>query len=356
MFKSIRIQNFRQFRDLKLEGLGQINLITGKNDTGKTSLLEALFIQATPTNPETVLSIARLRGIEQVAINGAYAWGFMFKDGQANEPIVLQSHRDDGVQEKLRIRISDDLELPIDHDADSNGVANQTVLSTSTSSVPALDYEYEVTSGSDVRRGVSRIRVTEHQRITQRAKGFTQRPFYFLAQGPASAEFDAERFSRLVEARRKEEVVSALRSLEPRLEDLEVLALRPSTVTADLGSGPLVPVGYMGRGFERLLTLILAILGSPNGIVMVDEIDDGLHYSVMPGIWKAVIAAATAFSVQVFATTHSLECIEAAVKGSEGHEGTLAFFRLDRRNGDIEVVAGEDHRLRSAVRVGAEIR
>ena len=77
---------------------------------------------------------------------------------------------------------------------------------------------------------------------------------------------------------------------------------------------------------------------------------------MLPGVWTAIIKAAVANNVQVFATTHSYECIEAAVAGSEGHEGSLAFFRLEREADDIEVVQGSDSRLRSAVAVGYEVR
>jgi hypothetical protein len=356
MFKSVRIQNFRQFKDLKLDGLAQINLITGKNNTGKTSLLEALFLQATPTDPEKVLTIAHLRGIENISTGGGYAWGFIFRDGRSDEPVVLDSRRADGIREQLKIHLSGDLETPIGSQSSSNGVRNEPVLSTTASTIAALEYAYEIESGSDVVTAVSSIRVNEDVRLTQRAKGLSQLPVYFLAHGPANAEADAARFSRLVEVRRKHEVVDVLRALDPRLVDLEVLALRPSTVTADLGSGPLVPIGYMGRGLERLLTIVLAILSTPGGTVLIDEIEEGLHYSVMPGVWKTLAKAALDYGVQIFATTHSLEAINAAVEGSAGHEGSLAFYRLDRRGDDIRVVTGEDDRLRAAVRVGAEIR
>jgi AAA15 family ATPase/GTPase len=117
-----------------------------------------------------------------------------------------------------------------------------------------------------------------------------------------------------------------------------------------------VPVSYMGQGFERLLTLMLALLSSAGGTLIVDEVEDGLHHSVMEAVWKAIIAAAHKHDVQVFATTHSLEAIEAAVEGSKDYKGSLAFYRLERRNGDIGVIMGEDSRLRSAIAVGFELR
>ena len=112
----------------------------------------------------------------------------------------------------------------------------------------------------------------------------------------------------------------------------------------------------MGHGFYRAGKLATAVTSAAGGIALIDEFDDGLHYSVLEDVWRAVIDMAIRHSVQVFATTHSWECLEAAVKGSDGHEGILSFYRLDRHKGEIEVVAGEDDRLRSAIRVGFEIR
>jgi AAA15 family ATPase/GTPase len=112
----------------------------------------------------------------------------------------------------------------------------------------------------------------------------------------------------------------------------------------------------MGEGFSKLLTILTAIVLGESRIMLIDEIESGFHYSVFPLVWKAIVEAAIKSAVQIFATTHSWECLEAAVKGSEDHEGNLAFYRLERRKDEIAVVAGEDRRLRAAVRVGVELR
>jgi energy-coupling factor transporter ATP-binding protein EcfA2 len=353
MFRSVRIQNFRQFKDLELKNLGRINLITGQNNTGKTSLLEALFLAAGPTNPESIVTLAQLRGIDRSTATGVYAWGFVFRDGAGDQTITIRSERDDVVREELTIGLTSHLEAPA---GETNGHRDSGVISTSDPAVPALEFRYIKSDGESTSTGVSQILISDRGRTTHHAKGFDQKPLYFFAPGPAHAEADAERFSRIVALRRKSEVIDAMRTVEPRLADLLVLSLGPPTVAADLGAGALVPVSFMGRGFERLLTLILGLLSATEGTLIIDEIDDGLHYSVMADVWKAIIAAAHQHDVQVFATTHSLEAIEAAVEGSKGYEGSLAFYRLERRDGNIEVIMGEDSRLRSAVSLNFELR
>ena len=356
MFKSVRIQNFRQFKDLKLDGLAQINLITGKNNTGKTSLLEALFMLATPTLPSTILTIANLRGVQGVSVDGGYAWGYIYRDGKSDAAIVLEAHRMDGVSERLDVRVARGVEAPLVNDGGKNGALASPVVSTSVSEAPAIEYEYEVSAGPASRKGVSRLRVTDRGGVPEQAEGFTIRPWYFLGHGPVGVEDDAVRFSELISQRRKNDVVDALRLVEPRLVDLDVLALRPSVVAADLGSGPLVPATYLGQGFERLLAIILAVLRSAGGTLLIDEIEDGLHYSTLVDVWKVITQTALTHDVQIFATTHSYECLEAAVKGSEGHRDKLALFRLSRRDGDVRVTAVEDEGIRAAVDFAFELR
>jgi hypothetical protein len=353
MFRTVRIQNFRQFRDLKLDNLGRINLITGQNNTGKTSLLEALFLAAGPTNPDSMVTVGQLRGIVRSDATGVYAWGFVFRDGDEDQTIKIDSSLDDGIREELRIGLTSRLEA---RTTETNGHSSGSVIFTSDPAVPALEFRYTRIDGDATSTGVSEILISEHGTTTHPAKGFDQRPLYFFAPGQADTKADAERFSRIVALRRQSEVIDALRVIEPRLADLRVLSLRPPTVAADLGAGALVPMSFMGRGFERMLTLILGLLSAAGGTLIIDEIEDGLHYSVMADVWKAIIAAAHQHDVQVFATTHSLEAIEAAVEGSKDYEGSLAFYRLERRDGDISVVAGNDSRLRSAISVGYEVR
>jgi AAA15 family ATPase/GTPase len=152
-------------------------------------------------------------------------------------------------------------------------------------------------------------------------------------------------------------LIEALLVVEPRLKRLAVLDLdnRPG-IYADLGKLPLVPVSMMGQGFGKLRTILAAILLDEAEVFLIDEVDAGFHYSTLEGVWRIIVGAAIDHSAQVFATTHSLEAITAAVEGSASHEGSLAFFRLERRDGDIAVVKGEDFRLRAAARVGTELR
>src|SRR3954453_21182378 len=135
MFKSVRIQNFRQFKDLTLDNLAQINLITGANNTGKTSLLEALFLHAS-ANAASVLTITDLRGIAGVVAEGLYAWGFIFRDGVSDRPIIVDSVGTDDGPKRLEVSVSESQDVLHEPPTPANGSASSHVISTASAPSP----------------------------------------------------------------------------------------------------------------------------------------------------------------------------------------------------------------------------
>ena len=89
-----------------------------------------------------------------------------------------------------------------------------------------------------------------------------------------------------------------------------------------LGSEKRIPIGSFGDGMWRMLALAVALARAKDNILLVDEIDTGLHYTVMADMWKLVNDAAALFNVQVFATTHSYDCVHslATICSSPGNE------------------------------------
>ncbi len=89
----------------------------------------------------------------------------------------------------------------------------------------------------------------------------------------------------------------------------------------------------MGDGMARLISIILIISTTKNGCIFIDEIENGIHYSVLPKIWSGIVAAAKKYNCQIFATTHSYECLEAAVKAlDENLQDEFRYIRLERHD------------------------
>lgn len=353
MFTSVHIQNFRQFRDLELKNLARINLITGQNNTGKTSLLEALFLLDGPVDPYRTTVLARFRGIDSISSVTPEHWDWLFHQSDTTLVIWLRGEQTDGDDIVLNITQSRGSVIPSVDNGKAVGQGRVAPSVSASEPFPSLLYDWSHRRANEVTeyRWTGQGLVLNPDRRRPGEQGF------FLPDYHRVAPADIVRVSRLEASGKASAVVDALRAVEPRLAALRVLDLGDGVrIYADLGVRPFVPVSMMGAGIARVLTLLSAIVLREAPVLLVDEIGTGLHHGALVNVWRAIIATALEYDVQVFATTHSLEAIQAAVEGSEGHEGSLAFYRLERRGDDIRVVAGEDHRLRAAVSVGAELR
>ena len=134
-----------------------------------------------------------------------------------------------------------------------------------------------------------------------------------------------------------------------------VVAGGETILFVDQGGPELTPVALVGEGMNRLCSIVLALCNVREGLLLVDEIENGLHYSVLPDVWRAIASAATDLNVQVFATTHSHECVEAAYEAGMPEE-TFLYHRLDRVEHDIECQSYSKRGLDIAIQTGNEVR
>jgi AAA15 family ATPase/GTPase len=119
----------------------------------------------------------------------------------------------------------------------------------------------------------------------------------------------------------------------------------------------MIPVTQLGQGFSRLLDIYSEIVASESKVLLIDEIENGLHYSVLPTIWKGLFNAAKEMDVQIFATTHSWECVLAAdAAAREEKEYDLNLIRLDRVDDNIKATTVDKDALNSAKELHWEMR
>lgn len=112
-------------------------------------------------------------------------------------------------------------------------------------------------------------------------------------------------------------VLKALQFLDPDIERIAAQATtgpgygptRGGFIVKRKGSEQPVPIGSMGDGMWRMLAMAIAITQCKGGVLLVDEIDTGLHYTAMSQMWSLIYNAACELDVQVFATTHSYDCV-----------------------------------------------
>ena len=172
---------------------------------------------------------------------------------------------------------------------------------------------------------------------------------------------DAERFGRLEVEGRHGSIEDVLRRVEPRIKRLTVVPRVgiPVIHAEIIGSQRLLPLPLLGDGMVKLSSLALAIGDARDGMILVDEVDNGLHHSVLESVWTGIAEFAREFNVQLFATTHSRECIRAAHDAfSSDNKYDFRLHRLERvkETDEIRSVTYDQETLDIALLKELEVR
>lgn len=117
-----------------------------------------------------------------------------------------------------------------------------------------------------------------------------------------------------------------------------------------------VPLRLLGDGATRLFALALALANCHDGILLIDEAENGIHHAIQADMWRLVLAAATATNVQVIATTHSWDCAAGFARAAVGAESQGVLFRLDQQTGHLEAVRYSERDLEIAADQRIEVR
>ncbi|HEY9701856.1 MAG TPA: AAA family ATPase [Allocoleopsis sp.] len=354
MLTKFTIKNFRCFHELTLENLSRLNLIGGMNNVGKTSLLEALFLHLGANLPDLALKINFFRGIEQFKPHpeSIFYWLFFNKNMQNSIEFITYDHNQ--IKNSLTMTINQD---EIDF-TEIDFTENIRFSSSSNSNInpQKIFLSYDKNS----QKYAANFLINADGSLRGKIPFIQVKPCIFIISTIRSTQEDYERFSNIDKLNRQAEILQALQLLEPRLKRLAVLIEGNLPVIAgDIGIGELIPIPYMGEGFSRLLSILLAIANTPDGVVLIDEIENGLHHSKIVEIWQAIDLISQKNNTQIFATTHSFECIESAHQAFfNSPDYNFSYYRLERKKEDnqIKVLSYNQNTINTSIDLKLEMR
>ena len=365
MLERMAIKNFRVFRELNVEKLGSINLFTGRNNTGKTTLLEAMFLLSGAGNPEMAINANVLRG----SVNGngvpaaAPLWKELFANLDVSKAITLAAtHRSLG---ELLLKVEPGPLQEVTSITPTNGNEGPPSATTNLPDERSLSFSFS-RQGEQVTQGS--IRLSGSGLEVSRPMVDVLFPATILVSRSGSAQEDARHLGRLRRKKRGDLLLEALRIVERNLQSIEDnSASGTPMIWGDVGLPELVPLPVMGEGMTRIARIVLAISSTPNGLVLVDEIENGLHHSVLKEFWRVVEAAARQFDVQVFATTHSFECVQAAHQALVDPEGAtgasegvrndaFCLHRLELLDDEVRCITYSADAIAGAIEHSLEVR
>ena len=352
MLKSVRIRNFRVLDDLFIDRLSRVNLITGRNNAGKTSLLEALFLLSGAGNPHLALNSNVIR-IPDIPMSGPREilretyWKPMFTKLDTDRVIEIEGVHVARGPLNLRMLLERPtvVELPLgdSKEISARDLYGERPLLLSFKAGPEPEVEGRIRyAGQSVQIDQPNIPVPFDAAI--------------LSTQVMNHPDNAERLSRLRKRKQDAQLLNALRIIEPKLQSIEVNSSSGfPMIWGDIELPELVPLAMMGEGMARLARLVLAIATVPGGLVLVDEIETGLHHAVMADVWRAVERAAQQSDTQVVATTHSYECIRAAHEALGSDDGFL-LHRLEASDAGNRCVTYRPESIDAAMRHDLEVR
>lgn len=335
MISNLTIKGFRAFSELRVDPLRRVNLFVGANHAGKTTVLEAVELLA-GSDPETLMRILRRRR-EEIPPEG---------EGPAElDPSRLFHGHELREGKSFRIGQAGTTEKWFECRFDTVPILVPFYLE-------SLADLYRPPQGAPAAERTIRALVLSGDRTqpfnlpVSRLGGLIHHQFEAnLSPGPISTVqfIGTERidhfrmgqiWDKLALTENEPILASALRLIEPKVERIAFIGEnRRETRRALIKlSDPdrRLPLGTLGEGVGRLLNLVLHLVDSKEGYLLVDEIDTGLHYSVMTEVWKLVIETARRLDIQVFATTHSADCIHALAWTQERYPDLAADVTLHR--------------------------
>jgi hypothetical protein len=352
MFRNVTIHDFRGLTGLTLENLRQVNILTGYNNVGKTSALEAIFLLSGGHNPQTASTIQILRGHGLRAGNAESSWGWLFPGRDTHKAINVSGESVDTGKLDLLIRmIEGPAELTVngDHSEPSDAVSN---------GVSAQRLKFTLRSKDD--RELTTYSVMDGDKII---------PINLDPENSASPSFlmrglsnfgrpDMDRFGAIVEDGRLAEVLDAAKELFPEITSLMPIVLdNVPYLLADVGLEKPIPVSMLGSGLQHLLRLVCTVIDARGGVVCIDDVDAGMHTTMLPKLWQLMGTLAEQHNVQIFATTHSYESLSAASDALGTDESRLKVISIRRdKKRIIKAVHYSTTELQRAVESGYEVR
>jgi AAA15 family ATPase/GTPase len=369
--ENVTIHQFRGLRDLELKDLGRINLLVGINNSGKTSVLEALEIYCHPLDIRSWLSTALQREQESRltrpidAIQWLFTRYFYNQYRELKKPNIFISSSGlysvkqlkSSYEEIERIWLSDSKkDEEIDSD-DVPGVRKGIDLKIEIYHIDHLSlFDHQYTS-------VEQYQLWEDEFLSRPYRKRDPRLNTSVVT-PSSHRSEVGQFRLLSEAtfqNFKADVIQLLKQIDNNISDIEIL-LPPESISSrfniyiqheKLG---LAPVSTFGDGIRRLLHIALKLASVKGGILLIDELESTIHTEALQNSFRWLVKWCTEMDVQLFATTHSLEAVDALLEVTES-DSDLVLYRLEPKEGKTKAVRHDGHRLRRLrEELGQEVR
>lgn len=356
MIESFEIQNYRLFKHLKIEKLGRVNLITGKNNVGKTALLEALWLYYTKGFINSIKTIFYYRDNYSSKIN--YYIDKLYYDFDPRNNISIGPISD---HDKLIIQIVSVIE---EWDETKTNLSRkftpiQSAIAPIQNVSIKIDFNEQMVHLIPI---TAQYPLIENEIKEEYIVGHGILTCYYMPPQGLPTTLLTSLWDKIALSEKEDIIISSLNNFFPGIEGIRPVnhpeRKDERQFVIKMKNKSVFPISVMGDGIMKIMNAIIPFANAANGIVLIDEIENGIHYSIQSKLWEILLELADKFNVQVFATTHSWDCIDGFQRAlnsfQDPSQGLL--LRLSKRNDDIISTSLDARELAIATRENIEVR
>ena len=298
--KNIEIKNFKCFENFEAKGFGRVNLIGGKNNVGKTAFMEACYLN--------------------VQDNTSYAVATIVSD-----------------------RYQIDLLYKLLKDVGSKYIFN------------FIAEEAKKFSKTNLISNINNINVSYQEDITFGTDSNKTIEFYGTVKA-SSTSLD-KWYSRIIENKLETTIDNSLKNFDNNLDSFRIIQSEPKCSKKD--DGKFYNLNEFGDGLAKFIALNCLFYSlDEGGIVFIDEIENGIHYTNLDKLWEIILTISEEQNVQVFATTHSKECIDSYARVAQKlDDKEITFLDMGRKkDGSVAMITMDSKQFQDEIKMTNEVR
>lgn len=305
-FKNLEIKNFRGIKHLTIDDFSRVNVFLGQNNSGKSSILEAIHMLTGMANPETPQNLNRIRSRNYYTIFKDVF--YLFHNMDIKTPPEIYAQQVDGDDRWFRLNLAyvfDEQSLSFQ----ANGMNGTLPMSETKTFMNTLEMQFGVRTQGEMKTYQSSLTVRPDGIVSNKKinENYLEKYQTIYLTADLWGINLATTLSELYKRKQKDVVLKRLVYFDNRITDVDILQ---DDIYVDFENMvEKLPLRMTGDGLRRYLNIVAASANPMNNIILIDEIDNGLHYSAYKKLWEAIFALATDTNKQVFVTTHSKETL-----------------------------------------------
>ena len=323
-----------------------VNLFSGKNNSGKTALLEALFLANNPSNTNVLYlyKVIRREDLDFVKELPSRAWDNFFFKQENKKEIFLRAKLSDGGTRDIRASVDESIDDFLNYVEGEEEKDNDVVeLFNTLSNKETIKSTLHVNVIFNEKTIMSSVFIASEKGIV--ARGSSEQPFKRAFLIPANMRLSnkllATQFDKAKFEGNGDVLLEAFQIIDPLIESIDTYKIGGTTIYLKRKNEKPMPIAMFGDAINKVADFVLSIVNNQGCTILIDEIENGIHYTNQESLWGIMFKLARRFGVQIFTTTHSKEMTDAFVRAAKNLDDPNAagFFELARHAVTNQIIA-----------------